>query len=81
VITLRVEAVGKDDERFTSATESSLVVQAIAGKDLEVTARASDGGDIAYAWKKQQQGSYKLGLDVDVRTEARAVEEKRAARK
>ncbi len=81
VLTLRVETVGKDDERFTSATESTVVVQAIAGKDLTVTARASDGGDIAYAWKKKQQGSYQLGIDVDVRTQARAAEEQRAARK
>jgi len=81
VLTFRVETVGKDDERFTSATETTVVVQAVAGKDLSVAARASDGGDIAYEWKRKERGSYKLGIDVDVRTSARAAEDKRAGKK
>ena len=81
ILTFRVETVGKDDERFTSATETSVVVQAIAGKDLAVIAKASDGGDIAYEWKRKEKGGYRLGIDVDVRTSARAAaESKKTAR-
>jgi hypothetical protein len=70
-LVFRVEAVAVEDDRFTSATESAIVVEAIAGKDLKVVARARDDGDIAYAWKKKQKGSYKLGLTVAVKTVAR----------
>lgn len=80
VLTFRVETVGKDDERFTSATEATIVVQAVAGKDLAVIAKASDGGDIAYEWKRKEKGGYRLGIDVDVRTSARAAEGKKTAR-
>lgn len=73
LISFRVEATGKDDETFTSATEAQIVVHAVPGKDLLVAARAKDGGDIAYAWKRSQRGSYALGLDVAVKTLARAV--------
>jgi len=80
-LTFRVETVGKDDERFTSATEATIIVQAVAGKDLAVIARASDGGDIAYSWKRKESGGYRLGIDVDVRTSARAgAEPKKPAR-
>ncbi len=72
VLTFRVETVGKDDERFTSAVETTVVVHAVAGKDLAVVARAADGGDIAYEWKRKERGTYRLGLDVDVRTVPRA---------
>ncbi|HTM19367.1 MAG TPA: hypothetical protein VL172_02630, partial [Kofleriaceae bacterium] len=65
-ITIRIEASGKDDQRFTTAVEESFVIEAVAGKDLVVRAVASDGGDIAYAWQRKQHGSYKLHLDVDV---------------
>ncbi len=75
VLTFRVETVGKDDERFTSATEATVVVQAVAGKDLAVIAKASDGGNIAYEWKRHEKGGYRLGIDVDVRTQARATAE------
>jgi hypothetical protein len=68
VLSIRVEATGKDDDRFTSATETSVVVQAVAGKDLVVVARARDGGDLPYTWKKKERGTYKLGVDVDVKT-------------
>lgn len=81
VLTFRVETVGKDDERFTSATEATIVVQAVAGKDLAVIAKASDGGDIAYEWKRKERGGYRLGIDVDVRTSPRAgAEGKKTAR-
>ena len=79
VLTYRVEAGGKDDARFTTAVESTVVVQAVAGKDLVVAARASDGGDIAYGWKKKEAGTYKLGLDVSVKSIARPTEKKAAA--
>ena len=73
LIAFRVEATGKDDDSFTSATESQIVVKAVAGKDLLVSARAKDSGDIAYEWKRTEHGSYGLGIDVAVRT-AKAVE-------
>lgn len=68
VVTFRVEATGKDDDTFVSTTESSVVVKAVANKDLIVTAKAKDSGDIAYEWKKKEKGSYGLGLDVAVKT-------------
>jgi hypothetical protein len=71
VITFRVEATGKDDDTFVSTTESSVVVKAVANKDLIVTAKAKDSGDIAYEWKKKEKGSYGLGIDVSVKTAAR----------
>lgn len=66
MLSIRVEATGKDDDRFKSATESSFVVEAPAGHDLIVVASARDAGDIPYKWKKKQRGTYKLHLDVDV---------------
>jgi len=68
LVTFRVEATGKDDDTFTSATESQIVVKAVAGKDLLVAARARDSGDIAYEWKRSEHGSYGLGIDVAVKT-------------
>jgi len=68
LITFRVEATGKDDDSFTSTTESQIVVKAVAGKDLIVAARAKDAGDIAYEWKRSEKGSYGLGIDVSVKT-------------
>jgi hypothetical protein len=73
LITFHVEATGKDDDSFTSTTESQIVVKAVAGKDLLVAARARDSGDIAYEWKRTEHGSYGLGIDVAVKT-ARTVE-------
>ena len=72
LITFRVEATGKDDDSFTSVTETQIVVKAVAGKDLLVSARAKDAGDIAYEWKRSEKGSYGLGIDVSVKTTARA---------
>src|SRR5258707_1141449 len=68
LLTFRVEASGKDDDSFTSTTESQIVVKAVARKDLLVAARARDSGDIAYEWKRTEHGSYGLGIDVAVRT-------------
>jgi hypothetical protein len=72
VLSIRVEATGKDDERFTSATETSFVVQAVGGKDLLIVAKAKDGGDIPYQWKKGEHGSYNLSISADVKTVKRA---------
>lgn len=72
LVTLRLETIGKDDDRFTTATETTFVVQAVAGKDLEINARTADDGDIPYAWKRGERGTYRLGIDVDVKTTARA---------
>jgi hypothetical protein len=71
LVTFHVEAIGKDDDTFTSTTESTVVVKAVAGKDLIVTAKAKDGGDIAYEWKKSEKGNYGLGIDVGVKTTKR----------
>lgn len=72
VITIRVEAASKDDPSFSSAAESSFVVQAPAGKDLVIDAVARDEGDMGYAWGKEGRGSYGLHLDVDVKARAPA---------
>ena len=66
-LTFRIEAQGKDDEHFMTTTESTVIVEAVAGKDLIVAARAADDGDIAYQWKRDEHGSYHLGLTVDVK--------------
>ena len=68
LITFHVEASGKDDDSFTSSTESQVVVKAVAQKDLVVAAKGHDSGDIAYEWKRSEHGSYGLGIDVSVKT-------------
>ena len=70
LVTFHVEATGKDDDTFTSSTESQVVVKAVAQKDLVVAAKAHDSGDIAYEWKKSEHGSYKLSIEADVKTVA-----------
>jgi hypothetical protein len=79
LLTFRIEATGKDDDTFGSVTETQIVVKAVAGKDLIVTAKAHDGGDIAYEWKRKERGSYGLGIDVAVKTTARPKDEAGAA--
>jgi len=68
LVTFHVEATGKDDDSFTSSTESQVVVKAVGQKDLVVNAKAHDNGDIAYEWKKSEHGNYGLGIDVQVKT-------------
>jgi hypothetical protein len=68
VVTFHVDATGKDDDSFTSSTEAQVVVKAVANKDLIVAGKGKDTGDIAYAWKKQEHGTYALGIDVGVKT-------------
>jgi len=70
LVTFHVDATGKDDDSFTSATESQIVVKAVAGKDLLVAAKGRDSGDIAYQWKRTEHGSYGLGIDVAVKSVA-----------
>ena len=41
---------------------------AVAQKDLQVSAKAHDSGDIAYEWKRSEHGNYGLGIDVAVRS-------------
>lgn len=79
-IGVRIEATGKDDERFASVVENTFTLEAPAGKDVIVRIRARDTGDIAYAWDKKQRGSYKLQLDVAVDTTTRKGQDKSAAR-
>jgi hypothetical protein len=73
LVTFHVEATGKDDDSFTSTTEAQITVKAVANKDLLVAAKGKDNGDIAYAWKKSERGSYGLGIDVNVKSVAQAV--------
>jgi hypothetical protein len=70
LVTFHVEATGKDDDSFTSATEAQIVVKAVANKDLVVSAKGRDSGDIAYEWKRSERGSYGLGIDVSVKSVA-----------
>lgn len=71
VLTFHIDAAGKDDDAFTSSTETQVAVKAVNGKDLVVAAKAKDSGDIAYEWKKTEHGKYGLGIDVAVKTIAR----------
>ena len=71
-LSIRIEATGKDDERFTSVIDNSFVVQAIKGKDLVVKALAEDDGNIAYKWAKKESGTYRLHLNVSVKSAKRA---------
>jgi hypothetical protein len=70
LVTFHVEATGKDDDSFTSSTETQVVVKAVPNKDLVVNAKGHDSGDIAYAWKRGEHGSYGLGIDVGVKAVA-----------
>jgi hypothetical protein len=72
VVTFHVEAAAKDDDAFTESTESQLAVQAVTNKDLSIAAKAHDSGDIGYAWKKSEHGSYGVGIDVGVKAIAGA---------
>ncbi|HEU0029244.1 MAG TPA: hypothetical protein VFQ53_01340 [Kofleriaceae bacterium] len=81
LITFRVEATGKDDDSFTSVTESQIVVKAVPNKDLVVAAKARDGGDIAYEWKRKERGSYGLGIDVSVKAVPRAEGDAKGSKK
>jgi len=71
-LTFRIEAIGKDDDRFVSTVETSVIVLAPAGSDLIIKAKAKDGGDIPYKWKKKKSGSYKLNVDIGVKAVPRA---------
>jgi hypothetical protein len=71
-VSIRIEATGKDDERFTSVLDNSFVVQAVKDKDLVIKAKAADGGNIAYKWAKKETGTYRLHLNVSVKSAKRA---------
>ena len=71
VVTIRIEAVGKEDDRFVSTVENTFTVQAPAGHELRIDARAKDAGNIPYSWRKKQRGTYKLRLDVGVAAQKR----------
>ena len=77
---VRIEATGKDDERFTTVIDNAFTLEAPAGKDVIVRIRARDAGDIPFAWEKKQRGSYKLALDVAVETVARQQDKQSASR-
>lgn len=67
-LAVRIEAVGNDDDRFKSVIDNTFTFQAVAGKDVIIQAKAKDGGDIPYQWQRKEKGSYKLHLDVDVKS-------------
>lgn len=79
-VTIRIEAAGKDDERFVTATETTVAIVAPAGKDVEISARAEDNGDIAYRWQRKEKGNYRLGLDIDVSTTERGKRDAKGGR-
>jgi hypothetical protein len=72
LVTFHVEATGKDDDSFTSSTESQIVIKAVANKDLVIAAKGHDNGDIAYEWKRSEKGNYGIGIDVSVKSVAGA---------
>jgi hypothetical protein len=72
LVTFHVEATGKDDDSFTSSTESQIVIKAVANKDLMIAAKGHDNGDIAYEWKRSEKGNYGIGIDVSVKSVAGA---------
>ncbi|MBT8494853.1 MAG: hypothetical protein KJO07_17485, partial [Deltaproteobacteria bacterium] len=80
MVTIRIEATGKDDDRFVTSTESSFVVQAVAGKDLRIRAKAKDDGNLPFRWKKKQSGTYKLHLDVSIKAAKRSKSDGRIKR-
>lgn len=72
LLTIRIEAQSKDDDRVVYTTEDTFSFDAPAEKDVLVKAKASDGGDIGWTWKRKAKGSYKLHLDVNLEARARA---------
>jgi hypothetical protein len=75
-MSIRIEATGKDDERFTSVIDNTFSLQAPAGKDLEIRAKAEDDGSISFNWSKKESGSYKLHLNVSVKAVKRGKKKK-----
>lgn len=67
-MSVRIEAVGKDDERFSSIVENTVVFQAKGGEDLVIEATAQDDGNMSFNWSKKSQGSYKLHLDISIKS-------------
>lgn len=69
VVTIRIEAVSRDDDRITTTTEDSFTIDVPQKKLVLVRAKAADDGDMGWSWKRKAKGSYALRLDV--RVEAR----------
>jgi hypothetical protein len=80
VVTIRIEAVSKDDDRIMSTVEDSFTLDVPGDKQTTVAAKAEDGGDLGYAWKRSARGSYKLHLDVGVKAQDLPKESGRAAK-
>jgi ribosomal protein L29 len=74
LVTIRLEAHAKDDDRFLYTVEDSFTVDVPQKQTLILHGRAEDAGDIAHSWKRNAKGSYKLRLDVsaEAKTEAAA---------
>ena len=78
LVTFHVEATGKDDDSFTSSTESQVVVKAVAGKDLIVAARRpTTPATSRTQWKRSEHGTYGLGIDVGVKSRRAAAKAKK----
>ena len=75
-MTIRVEAIAKDDERFVTTTEDTFAIDVPAKKIVVVRARVADDGDLAWSWKRKGRGTYKLRLDVSVEAKARPAADK-----
>lgn len=76
VVAVRLEAQAKDDDRFVYTSEDTFTVDVPPRRTLVLRGRADDEGDIAYQWKKNARGAYKLRLDVV----AEALEEAKGGR-
>lgn len=71
VVAVHIEATAKDDERFSTILDNQFVIQAPKGKDVSVIVKAEDEGNLAYRWRKKQQGSYAPHLSVEINTSDR----------
>jgi len=67
-LSVRIEAIAKEDPAFSTSTETTLSFQAPAGRSLHIVVDARDDGTIPYQWKRKNQGSYKLRTDVAILT-------------
>jgi hypothetical protein len=67
-VAVRVEAVSRDDASFATVTDTAFSILVPGKHDAEIAIVAQDDGDIAYEWKRERRGSYKLQLAASVTT-------------
>ena len=69
LVTFHVEATGKDDDTFTSSTESQIVVKAVANKDLVVAREgARTAATSRTSGRAASTAATASGIDVAVKT-------------